>query len=224
MDTPASVLVVEDEFPLARMIATVLMEEGYRVHVEHDGNDALAAAVSVPPDIALIDIGLPSLDGLAVCRELRQRKLDVPIILLTARDAIPDRVAGLDAGADDYLIKPFAFEELLARMRAHLKRSAQPSRLTLADLVMDTDARSVTRSGVPIELTAQEFSLLETLIRHAGTVCTRQQLLDHVWGYLADPTSNVVDLYVHYLRRKIDAPFDVKLIHTVRSVGYMAKA
>jgi DNA-binding response OmpR family regulator len=149
----------------------------------------------------------------------------MPIVMLTARDAVPDRVAGLEAGADDYVLKPFAFEELLARLRVHLRRSGvSAGRLRVADLVVDPDAHAATRAGRPIELSAQEFSLLELLARHVGQVLTRDRILEHVWGYDAEPSSNVVDLYVHYLRRKVDQGFDAPLIHTVRGVGYVLRA
>jgi DNA-binding response OmpR family regulator len=216
---------VEDQPALARLLQKVLEEEGFRVTLAYDGPGGRDAAIAEPPDAMILDVGLPGLDGLAVCRAVRARGLRMPVIMLTARDAVPDRVAGLEAGADDYVLKPFAFEELLARLRVHLRRSgvvAGP--LRVADLVVDPDAHTAMRAGRPLELSAQEFLLLELLARHVGQVLTRDRILEHVWGYDAEPSSNVVDLYVHYLRRKVDHGFEVPLIHTVRGVGYVLRA
>lgn len=222
---PPAILVVEDQPTLARLLQKVLTEEGFRVTLAFDGPAGRDAALAEPPDAVILDVGLPGLDGLAVCRAIRARGLRMPIVMLTARDAVPDRVAGLEAGADDYVLKPFAFEELLARLRVHLRRSGvSAGRLRVADLVVDPDAHAATRAGRPIELSAQEFSLLEMLARHVGQVLTRDRILEHVWGYDAEPSSNVVDLYVHYLRRKVDQGFDAPLIHTVRGVGYVLRA
>ncbi len=210
---------------LARLIQTVLTEEGFRVSLAHDGVAGRDAALTEPPDILILDINLPRLDGLSVCRALRARGLRMPIMLLTARDAVPDRVTGLEAGADDYIVKPFAFEELIARLRAHLRREGTDTGpLRVADLSLDPDAHAVTRAGQPLDLSPQEFALLELLIRHVGQVLTRDRILEHVWGYDAEPASNVVDLYVHYLRRKVDQGFDQPLIHTVRGIGYVLRA
>jgi DNA-binding response OmpR family regulator len=224
--TPSSarVLVVEDEVALGRLIARVLQEEGFQALLEHTGDTGLARAVEVRPEAVILDLSLPGMDGLQVCRELRVRALTMPVIMLTARDAIPERVRGLDAGADDYLTKPFAIEELLARLRAQLRRGSPAQEvLQIADLTLEPDTRVVTRAGKEVTLTAQEFSLLELLLRHPRQVMTRQRILDHVWGYNAAPASNVVDIYIHYLRDKIDRGHQRALIHTVRSVGYVLR-
>lgn len=217
----ATVLVVEDQASLAHLIEGVLVEEGFTVRLAHDGIAARDEAIADPPDAIVLDVNLPRLDGLGVCRALRAHGLRMPILMLTARDAVPDRVAGLDVGADDYIVKPFAFEELLARLRAHLRREGRAlGPIRVGDLVLDPDARTASRAGRPLELTTQEFSLLELLARHVGKTLSRDQILDHVWGYDADPASNVVDLYIHYLRRKVDHGFEPALIRTVRGVGY----
>jgi len=219
-----TVLVVEDEIGLGRLITRVLGEEGYEPRLESRGDVALETALADPPALVLLDVALPALNGLEVCARLRQGGFIAPILMLTARDALADRVAGLDAGADDYLVKPFAFEELLARMRALLRRHAQePERLTIADLVIETGTRRAWRGGRELSLSALEFRLLEVLVRHSGWVLTRQQLLNHAWGYDVAPASNVVDTYVHYLRRKIGDTRGSSLIHTVRSVGYTVR-
>jgi two-component system response regulator MprA len=219
-----TVLVIEDEVSLSRLLSRVLEEEGFHALVENRGDRGLAAAVAAPPDAVVLDLSLPGMDGLQVCRELRRRELRMPVIMLTARDAVPDRVRGLEAGADDYLVKPFAIEELIARLRAQLRRAGGPvERLTVADVVLEPGARRARRAGKELRLTAQEFDLLEFLIRHRGQVMSRQRILDHVWGYAASPASNVVDIYVHYLRHKVDHDHAVKLIETVRSVGYVLR-
>ena len=220
-EAKARVLVIEDEVALGRMIQRVLAEEGFESDLETRGDDGLRSARTSPPDAVVLDLSLPGLDGLEVCRRLRNESLQMPVIMLTARDAVPDRVKGLDAGADDYLVKPFAFEELLARLRAQL-RHERASRLRVADLELDTSSREVWRAGDPISLTTQEFNLLELLMRHPNHVLTRSRILDHVWGYDA-PSSNVVEIYVHYLRNKIDRGREKRLIHTVRSVGYVIR-
>ncbi len=220
-----AVLVIEDQPALARLIERILAEEGFRVSVVHDGPAGRDAALASPPDAIILDVGLPGLDGLAVSRAIRARGLRMPILMLTARDAVPDRVAGLEAGADDYVVKPFAFEELLARLRVHLRRAGFAiGQVRVADLAIDPEAHTATRAGRPLELSPQEFSLLELLARHVGQVLTRDQILEHVWGYDAEPSSNVVDLYVHYLRRKVDHGFEPPLLHTVRGVGYVLRA
>jgi two-component system, OmpR family, response regulator MprA len=173
----------------------------------------------------VLDILLPGLDGLAVCRELRARGLRMPVILLTARDAVPDRVAGLEAGADDYLAKPFAFEELVARIRAHLRRQGVAGpRIEIADLLLEPQAHRASRAGRALNLSPTEFKVLELLMRNAGHVLSRETIMERVWGLDADPASNVVDVYVHYLRRKVDRGFERPLIHTVRSLGYVLRA
>lgn len=220
-----TVLVVEDEVPLARLLGRVLSEEGFDPCLEFDGREALEAARRQPPDAVVLDLSLPGLDGLEVCRRMRADGLTGPVIMLTARDAVPDRVAGLDAGADDYLVKPFAIEELLARLRANLRRrSLDVERLQVADLVLEPGSRRAVRAGREIHLSPQEFGLLELLMRHPGQVLSRQRILDHVWGYAATPSSNVVDIYIHYLRDKVDREHERRLIHTVRSVGYTLRA
>jgi len=216
--------VVEDQRDLAAMLAEVLEEEGFSARVEGDGRSALEAVRRRPPDLIVLDVLLPGLDGLAVCREVRSQGQTMPVILLTARDAIVDRVAGLEAGADDYLPKPFAFEELVARIRAHLRRQGVAGpRLEVADLVVEPQAHRATRAGRALALSPTEFRILEVFMRHPGQVLTRDALMEHVWGPAADPTSNVVDVYIHYLRRKVDRGFSQPLIHTVRSVGYVLR-
>ena len=225
VDPPPRLLLVEDESVLARLVTSVLLEEGYSVVAVSDGEAALAAAEEAPPDLVILDVGLPGRGGLEVCREIRRQGLRMPIVILTARDALVDRVAGLDAGADDYLVKPFAFEELLARIRAQLRRSRhEQERLQVADLVLEPATRRAWRGAREVSLSDREFRLLEVLVRHPGMVLTRQRLLDLVWGYHADPRSNVVDIYVHYLRRKIDHGEPLRLIRTIRGAGYSVRA
>jgi two-component system response regulator MprA len=220
-----SLLIVEDQADLAAMMARVLDEEGFNTRMASDGPQALQEAARSSPDLVVLDVMLPGMDGLAVCRELRARGLRVPVILLTARDAVPDRVAGLEAGADDYVPKPFAFEELIARIRAHLRRQGiAGTRIELADLVLEPDTHRASRAGRPLALSPTEFRLLETLMRHHGQILSRETLLERVWGFEADPTSNVVDLYVHYLRRKVDRGFGRPLIQTIRTLGYVLRA
>ena len=219
-----SVLLIEDDPALAHMISRVLAEEGFRAQVEPSGHGGLDAALSIRPDAVILDLSLPHLDGLEICRQLRANGLGMPVIMLTARDAVPDRVRGLEAGADDYLTKPFAIEELLARLRVQLRRGMPAERVEVADLTLEPATRIVTRAGTEIHLTAQEFSLLELLMRHRNQVLSRQRILDHVWGYDAAPASNVVDIYIHYLREKVDHGHSKKLITTVRSVGYTLRS
>ncbi|HYM66973.1 MAG TPA: response regulator transcription factor [Patescibacteria group bacterium] len=219
-----SILLIEDDAALGHMIARVLAEEGFRAQVEATGDTGLEAALGMRPDAVILDLSLPRLDGLDVCRQLRARGMGMPVIMLTARDAVPERVRGLEAGADDYLTKPFAIEELLARLRVQLRRGKPPERLQVADLVLEPATRILTRGAREIHLTAQEFSLLELLMRHRNQVLSRQRILDHVWGYDAAPASNVVDIYIHYLREKVDHGHAKKLITTVRSVGYTLRS
>ncbi len=220
------ILVVEDERRVSAFIKRGLEEEHYAVDVAHDGEEALDWAAMVDYDLIVLDVLLPKKDGIQVCRELRQQGNKVPILMLTARDAIEDRVKGLDSGADDYLVKPFAFQELLARIRALLRRSgeAKTPLLQVGDLVLDTLRREARRGKRVIELTAREYALLEFLMRHPGHVLSRTQIADHVWSYDFFTTSNVVDVYIGYLRRKIDRDFDIKLIQTVRGAGYKIEA
>jgi len=217
------ILLVEDELDAARMLAKGLREQTYAVDVAADG-DAGAYQASVNDyDLIILDCMLPRKSGYAVCREIRAAGSSVPILMLTARDAVQDRIAGLDAGADDYLIKPFAFRELLARMRALLRRSAtlRADVMQVADLVIDARARAVKRSGHRIEMTAKEYALLEYLARRAGEVVGRADIAEHVWDETFDPFSNLIEVYVQRLRRKIDDGHALKLIRTRRGEGYI---
>jgi len=217
------ILIVEDERKISTYIKRGLEEQGYAVDAAYTGREALDWAAAAPYDVIILDVLLPEMDGFAVCRELRRRDLRTPILMLTARDGVDDRVTGLDAGADDYLVKPFALKELLARLRALTRRSHEQPKATewqVADLVMDTVARRVRRDGKVIELTAKEYAVLECLLREPDHVLTRTQIAEHVWNYDVFNQSNVVDVYIRNLRRKIDEPFEVKLIHTVRGAGY----
>jgi DNA-binding response OmpR family regulator len=217
------ILVVEDERRLAQVVRKVLEEEGHTVDLAYDGEDGLAMAMDGSHDVIVLDILLPGMDGLEVCRAVRANRVDTPVLLLTALDAVEDRVRGLDAGADDYLPKPFAFQELLARLRALGRRRVQarePDELQVGDLMLDLRRRRAQRAGKTIELSPKEFALLEFLMRNEGRVVTRTQILDHVWGYEYSPDSNLVDVYVTYLRRKVDRGHQRKLIRTVRGTGY----
>jgi DNA-binding response OmpR family regulator len=220
------VLVVEDERKVASFIRQGLEEEGHVVDVAGDGDTALELiGGETPYDVVVLDVMLPRRDGFGVVRAMRQRGIQTPVLLLTARDSVADRVAGLDLGADDYLTKPFAFDELLARVRALLRRG-QGQRapvLRVGSLTLDPATRQVTRGQRPIELTAREHALLECFMRSAGRVMSRSQLADRVWGLGFDPGSNVVDVYVGYLRRKVDGPGEPPLVHTVRGAGYVLR-
>lgn len=221
------ILVVEDERKVASFIRQGLQEEGYAVEVAADGAEALDRLVADPDcDLVVLDLMLPRRDGLDVLRDLRARRITVPVLILTARDGVPDRVAGLDLGADDYLTKPFAFEEFLARVRALLRRgSGQRLPVLRVDtLTLDPATRAVARGDRRIDLTAREYGLLEYLLRNAGRVLTRPLIAQHVWGLDFDPESNIIDVYVGYLRKKIEAPGERRLLHTVRGVGYILKA
>jgi two-component system copper resistance phosphate regulon response regulator CusR len=220
------ILVIEDEKKVARFIKKGLEEEGYAVDLASDGEEGLARVLDQVHDLIILDIALPKIDGLQVLKKLRERKVPTPVLLLTVRAAIEDKVLGLDSGADDYLTKPFAFQELLARIRALLRRKAEtgPPLLQVEDLVLDPSRRLVTRGGERIDLTSKEFALLEYLMRNAGRVLTRAMISDHVWNYDFDTETNVIDVYVNYLRRKIDSGRKKKLIHTVRGSGYVLKS
>jgi DNA-binding response OmpR family regulator len=219
-------LVVEDERKVASFIRQGLQEEGYAVELAADGEEALALILEGPPyDLIVLDVMLPKRDGFAVVRAMRGRGLQTPVLLLTARDSVTDRVAGLDLGADDYLTKPFAFDELLARVRALLRRGhgQRVPLLRVGSLSLDPATRRVTRGNRRIELTAREYALLECFMRNVGRVLSRPQLAERVWGLDFDSGSNVVDVYVGYLRRKIDGPGEPRLFHTLRGTGYVLK-
>jgi len=219
------ILLIEDERKIADFIRRGLTLEGYQVQVAYDGESGLDAAVEQRPDLVILDIMLPAIDGIEVCKALRDAGFDMPILMLTARDAVRDRVAGLDAGADDYLVKPFAFDELLARIRALLRRraAAEEEVLQFADLTLRPATREVTRGGRPIDLTAREFDILETFMRHPRQVLTREQLYERIWGYDFSGESNIIEVYIRYLRAKLEANGEPRLIHTVRGVGYVLR-
>ncbi|MCA2989207.1 response regulator transcription factor [Gemmatimonas sp.] len=217
------VLVVEDDPRLSALIARGLREETYAVDVCSDGTSAITQAVVNSYDAIVLDVMLPGTDGFGVVQALRARQVHTPVLMLTARDAVSDRIAGLDAGADDYLVKPFDFGELLARLRALLRRpeAVQPMLVQLADLVVDLQAHSATRGGVPIPLTGKEFALLALLVRHARHVVSRAEIVAHVWDDNHDPLTNAVEVYVNRLRGKIDREPFTPLLHTRRGVGYV---
>ncbi|HET9546107.1 MAG TPA: response regulator transcription factor [Gaiellaceae bacterium] len=216
------VLVVEDEAKLAGLLRRGLEEEGHAVDLARSGDDALWRAAAAEYDAVVLDVMLPGPDGFDVCRRLRERGVWVPVLMLTARDAVADRVAGLDAGADDYLAKPFSFAELLARLRALARRGAveRPAVLEVGDLRLDPAARRVWRGDVEVPVSAKEFCVLETLMRRPGRVLSREELIEHAWDAAYEHRSNVVDVYVRYLREKIDRPFGRRSLETVRGVGY----
>ena len=220
------ILVVEDEARIASLISRGLRLEGYQVEVAPNGETALDKAFGDPPDLIILDVMLPDIDGLEVCRQLRVAGADEPVLMLTAKDAIPDRVAGLDAGADDYLVKPFALDELLARIRALLRRTAPPETnvpLQFADLELDPATRQARRGERDIELTAKEYDVLELFMRHPRQVLTRDIIYDRIWGYDFGGESNIIEVYVRYLRAKLEAEGESRLIHTVRGVGYVLR-
>ncbi len=216
------ILIADDERDLLDVTVKRLKSDGFSVDSCENGEDALFYIENTKYDLAVLDIMMPKLDGLTVLRTLRARKNSIPILLLTAKDSINDRVEGLNAGADDYLIKPFAYDELIARIRALLRRHSDEKTdiLSIADLTMELSTKKVMRSGVEIILSSKEFALLEYLMRNKGAVISRAQLENHVWDYGFEGGSNIVDVYIRYLRKKIDEPFEVKLIHTVRGMGY----
>jgi two-component system OmpR family response regulator len=216
-------LIAEDDAKLAGALSRGLRKEGYAVDVVGGGDEALLHARVYDYDAIIMDIMMPGADGIEVCRALREEQHWSPVLMLTSRDGVNDRIGGLDAGADDYLVKPFDFGELVARVRALLRRGSpeRPAVLLVGDLEVDPAARSVTRDGRRVELTAREFALLEFLVRRGGEVVSRTEILDHVWDCNYDGSTNVVDVYVGYLRRKLEVPFGRPLIHTVRGAGYI---
>jgi heavy metal response regulator len=217
-------LVVEDEKKVSGFIKKGLEEEGYAVDLASDGRTGLQMGMDRVHDLIILDINLPGMDGLSILHELRERKVLTPVLLLTVRANIEDKVLGLDSGADDYLTKPFAFEELVARVRALLRRQiGTESMLQVADLSLDPARRTVLRGDRKIELTSKEFALLDYFMRNPGRILTRTMIAEHVWDYDFDPATNVIDVYVNYLRRKIDPDGSKRLIHTVRGVGYVLK-
>jgi len=220
------ILVIEDEARIASLISRTLRLEGYQVEVAPDGETALDKAISNPPDLFVLDVMLPDIDGLEVCRQLRMAGCDEPVLMLTAKDAVSDRVEGLDAGADDYLVKPFAFDELLARIRALLRRAAPPEAdtpLQFADLVLDPTTRQARRGDRDIELTAKEYDVLELFMHHPRQVLTRDIIYDRIWGYDFGGESNIIEVYVRYLRAKLEAGGEPRLIYTLRGVGYVLR-
>jgi len=216
------ILVVEDERRLCNIIKRGLLEEGYAVDTAYDGEDGEYLAETTPYDLIILDIMLPKKDGINICQELRLKKVNTPILMLTAKDTVEDRVKGLDAGGDDYLVKPFAFNELLARVRALLRREgfSKSPKLQVGDLVMDTLTREVWRGQRSIELTSKEYVILEYFMRHPNMVITRTMLEEHAWDYEFDSMSNLIDVYIRRLRRKIDERGQASLIQTVRGAGY----
>ncbi|PIP34197.1 DNA-binding response regulator [Candidatus Falkowbacteria bacterium CG_4_10_14_0_2_um_filter_48_10] len=217
-----TILVVEDEIKIVRFIKKGLEMEHYTVEAAYDGEEALAKAEVNNYDLIILDVMLPKLDGITVCQRLRAAKVETPIIILTARDTVDDRIKGLDAGADDYLQKPFAFGELVARIRALLRRekTVKATKLQLADLILDPATHEIRRGGKEIRLSSKEYRLLDYMMRRPGQVCTRTMIGEHIWGYNFTEDSNVIDVYISYLRRKVDQGFANKLIHTIRDVGY----
>lgn len=220
-------LLVEDDASIAEFVTRGLREAGFAVDHAADGDEGLNAAVREAYDVAIVDLMLPERDGLSLIDELRRRGITTPVLILSARRSVDDRVKGLQVGGDDYLTKPFAFAEFVARVQALVRRATrtpEPTTLTVGDLTLDLLSRRVTRGDVPIELRPREFALLEFLMRNAGRVVSKTMILSHVWDYNFDPQTNVVDVLVSRLREKIDRPFEKKLLHTVRGVGYVLRA
>jgi two-component system copper resistance phosphate regulon response regulator CusR len=222
-DARMRLLLVEDDARIARFVAKGLREQAYAVDVSSNGDDALYQSEINTYDLVILDVMIPGRNGFEVCRELRKSGQRMPILMLTARDAVEDRITGLDHGADDYLTKPFEFRELLARLRALLRRSGElrPAKISVADLVLDTGAQSVSRAGRSVALTAKEYALLEYLARNAGRVVGRAEIAEHVWDETFDPFSNLIEVYVNRVRRKIDADSSKPLLHTRRGAGYL---
>jgi two-component system, OmpR family, response regulator len=220
------ILVVEDDKKIASLVVRGMEQAGFAVDHAEDGEDALHLALSEPYDAAIMDVMLPKLDGLTIIERMRQRKILTPVIVLSAKRSVDDRVRGLQTGGDDYLVKPFSFSELLARVHALIRRAShepEPSRLLTGELTLDLLTREVIRSGKKIDLQPREFSLLEYLMRNNGRVVSKTMIIEHVWGYSFDPQTNVVDVLVSRLRNKVDRDFENKLIHTHRGVGYALK-
>lgn len=219
------ILLVEDEAKLARFVELELTSEGYRVSVAHDGLSGLTLARESMPDLLILDWLLPGMTGVEICRRLRQTGNKAPVIFLTAKDEVSDRIEGLDAGADDYVVKPFSIEELLARVRAHLRRTQEPNAdlLQFENLTLNRKTREVFRGQRAIELTAKEFDLLEYLMTNPRQVLTRDQILEKVWGYDFMGDSNIIEVYIRYLRLKLEENNEKRLIHTIRSVGYVLR-
>jgi heavy metal response regulator len=219
------ILVIEDEQKVANFIKRGLKEEGYSVDVAYDGEEGYLLAKDNEYDVIILDIMLPKMDGITLCKKLRAEKIFTPILMLTAKDSVKDKVVGLDSGANDYLTKPFSFEELLARIRVLLRKdqTATPTKLKVDDLVLDLLTHKVSRAGREIPLTNKEYALLEYLMRNAGSIVTRTMISEHVWDINFDTFTNVIDVYVNYLRNKIDKGYKKKLIHTIRGRGYMIK-
>jgi two-component system OmpR family response regulator len=221
------VLVIEDDSKIASFVVNGLKQSGFAVDQASDGEKGLALAGTITYDAAVLDIMLPRLDGLSLLRQLRQEKILTPVLILSAKASVDDRVKGLQAGGDDYLTKPFAFSELLARVQALIRRAthtSEPTKLSAGDLTMDLLNREVTRGGQKIELQSREFALLELLLRHPGRAVTKTMILEHLWDFSFDPQTNVVDVLVHRLRTKVDKDFPAKVIQTIRGVGYVFKS
>jgi two-component system OmpR family response regulator len=219
-------LLVEDDATIGEFVVRGLREAGFAVDHVADGEAGLTTALQQPYDVAIVDLMLPKRDGLSLIEQLRQRGVTTPVLILSARRSVDDRVHGLQSGGDDYLTKPFAFAELLARVQALVRRATrapEPTTLTVEDVVLDLLSRKVTRAGISLDLRPREFTLLEFLMRHAGHVVSKTMILSHVWEYNFDPQTNVVDVLVSRLREKIDRPFETKLLHTVRGVGYVLR-
>ena len=219
-------LLVEDDIKIAQFVVNGLREAGFAVDHVADGEDGLHLALTEPYDVAIVDLMLPKLDGLTLIEEVRRNNINTPVLILSAKRSVDDRVKGLEKGSDDYLIKPFAFSELLARVQALIRRSSQvtsPSKLKVADLALNLQTRKVFRGEQEIELQPLEFSLLEYLMRNAGRIVSKTMIMEHVWDYNFNPQTNVVEARICYLRDKVDKNFDIKLIHTVRGVGYVLK-
>ena len=219
------ILLVEDEQRLGEVLVSGLREHGYAVDLVGDGEEALELGLTTPYDAIVLDVMLPRLDGFAVCRGLRDRRRNMPVLMLTARDAIDDRVNGLDCGADDYLVKPFAFRELLARLRALFRREGgvRDPVLRVGDLEVDTASHDVRRAGRPVDLTTKEYAILEYFVRHPNRVLTRSEIAEHVWDYDFTSASNVIDVYLGYLRRKLGDDREPRMLRTIRGAGYQLK-